>query len=197
MLFCSYALFVLRDKLLIEWLSNWAKWCALLWSVSTSCQVHQNFHFTWIKKVLGVAWNLQSIKNLLPLELSQYSKSGSMLSSSVQVAAHSDCSWLWNTLRVFARPSDPPKPEQCQRAAQRAWRLILPSKPSITLWHTLWGDCQTTCRGSNLDSNLSSAAWLTSCKGLSPPKPQHKLCGIPILFKSVTDANLRLILSYV
>ena len=44
------------------------------------------------KKVLGVALNLQSIKNLLTLELSQYCKSGSMSSSSEQVAAHSDCS---------------------------------------------------------------------------------------------------------
>ena len=49
---CSYALFVLRDQSLIERLSNWAKLCVLLWSVSTSCQFHQNFHFTWIKKCL-------------------------------------------------------------------------------------------------------------------------------------------------
>ena len=64
---------------------------------------------------------------------------------------------------VCARPSDPPK--QCRRAAQRAWLLILPSLPSITFWNRLQRDCQMTGRGSNLDSNLNSAAWSTGCKG--------------------------------
>ena len=64
---------------------------------------------------------------------------------------------------VCARLSDPHK--QSQRAVQRAWQLILPSKPSIAFWNSLWKDCQMTCRGSNLDSNLNSAAWPTSCKG--------------------------------
>ena len=63
---------------------------------------------------------------------------------------------------VCARPSDPRK--QSRRAAPRAWLLILPSKPSITFWNSLRRDCQMTCRGSNLDSNLNCAAWPTSCK---------------------------------
>ena len=42
--------------------------------------------------------HLQSIQTLLTLELSQYSKSGSMFSSSEQVAASSDCRRLGNTL---------------------------------------------------------------------------------------------------
>ena len=41
---------------------------------------------------------LQIIKTLLTLELSQYLKSGSMFSSSEQVAASSDCSRLGNTI---------------------------------------------------------------------------------------------------
>ena len=53
-------------------------------------------------------------------------------------------------------PSDLPK--LCLRAAPRAWPLILPSKTSITFWNSLWRDCQKTSRGSNLDSNLNSAA---------------------------------------
>ena len=63
---------------------------------------------------------------------------------------------------VCARLSDPRK--QSRRAAPRAWPLILPSKPSITFWNSLRRDCQMTCRGSNLNSNLNSAAWPTSCK---------------------------------
>ena len=61
---------------------------------------------------------------------------------------------------------------QCRRAqaAPRAWRLILPSTPSITFWNSLQRDCQMTItgKGSNLDSNLNSgysATWPTSCKG--------------------------------
>ena len=91
---------------------------------------------------------------------------------------------------VCARLSNPPN--QCQRAAPRAWPLISPSKPSITFWNSLRSDCQMTGRGSNLDSK--SQTW-TLCpdqqvvKFLLPPKSQHKLCGFWILFKSVTDAK--------
>ena len=88
---------------------------------------------------------------------------------------------------VCARPSDPPK--QCQRAAPRAWPLILPFKPSITFWNSLQNDCQMTSRASNLDSNLNSAAWPTSCKGLSLRNRSNKLCGVWIFLKSVTDAK--------
>ena len=98
------------------------------------------------------AQNLQSIKTLLTLELSQYRKSGSMFSSSEPVAARSDCRRLGNALC----PSDPRK--QSRRAAPRAWPLILPSKPSITVWNSLRRDCQMTGRGSNLNSNLNCAA---------------------------------------
>ena len=60
--------------------------------------IPSTFYFTWKKKWLVAAWNLQSIKTLLTLELSQYLKSGSMFSSSKQVAALSDCSLIGNTL---------------------------------------------------------------------------------------------------
>ena len=55
-----------------------------------------------------------------------------------------------------ARLSD--KPKLCQSAAPRAQPLILQSKPSTVF-------CQMTGRGSNLGSNLNSAAWSTGCKG--------------------------------
>ena len=45
-----------------------------------------------------------------------------------------------------------------------------PRKPSITFWTSLQRDCQMTCRGSNLDSNLNCAAWPTSCKGFIASK---------------------------
>ena len=133
----------------------------------------------------------QSIKTLLTLELSQYRKRGSMFSSSKQVAASSDCSRLENAL-CLSSPVCPAhcggEQEQSRRAAPRAWQLILPSNPLITFWNSLWRDCQMTGRSSNLDSNLNSATWPTSCKGLKPLKSQHKLCGVWIL-KSATDAK--------
>ena len=48
-------------------------------------------------------------------------------------------------------------------AAHRTRPLILQSKTSITFWNSLRRDCQMTGRGSNLDSNLNSAAWPISC----------------------------------
>ena len=48
--------------------------------------------------------------------------------------------------------------KQSQRAAPRAWQLILPSEPLITFWNRFWRDCQMSGKGSN--SNL---AWPTSC----------------------------------
>ena len=110
------------------------------------------------KKCLIAAQNfkVQSIKNLF-----------------ARVACFPQASWSWPTATASnwdmetpcgcARPSDQRK--QSQMAAPRAWQLILPSKPLITFWNSLWRDCQMTGRGSNLDSNLNSAAWPTSCKG--------------------------------
>ena len=68
------------------------------------------FHFTWKKKWLVTARNLQSIKTLLALELSQYRKSGSMFSSSEPVAARSDCRRLGNALCLCS----PVRPAQAE-----------------------------------------------------------------------------------
>ena len=81
-----------------------------------------------------------------PIELSQYRKSGSMFSSSEPVAATAANS---ETPCICARPSDPRK--QCRRAAPWAWPLILPSKPSITFWNSLWINCQGLKLGLKLE----------------------------------------------
>ena len=60
-------------------------------------QLLANFHIEKTKWLV-VAQNLQSIKTLLTLELSQYCKSGSMFSSSEPVASSSDWSRLGNAL---------------------------------------------------------------------------------------------------
>ena len=139
MLFCSYIICLLRNQWLMERLRE-AMGAALVFFIS-----HEK------KKWLVAARNLQSIKTLLTLELSQYRKNGSMFSSSEPVAARSDCRRLGNA-SVCARQSYPRK--QSLRAAPRAWPLILPSKPSITFWNSLRRDCQMTGMGSNLDSNF-------------------------------------------
>ena len=60
------------------------------------------------EKWLVAARNLQSIKTLLSLELSQNRKSGSMFSSSEPVAARSDCSRFGNALCLCSpvRPAE-------------------------------------------------------------------------------------------
>ena len=130
------------------------------------------------------AQNLQSIKTLLILELSQYCKSGSTFSSSKHIVAGSDCSRLWNVLCLCS----PNLPKPCRSSATRDWQLILQSKPTIVFCDSLRGDCQMTCRGSNFDSNLNSAARPTKCEGLSAQKSLKKLCGVWILVESVKDA---------
>ena len=50
-------------------------------------------------------------------------------------------------------------------------------------------DCQMTCRGLNLDSNLNSAAWPMGCRGLSALKTQNNLCWVWI-FRSDVNAKI-------
>ena len=139
-----------------------AKRCALPWSATTSGQFHRKFHFTW-KKWLVAARNLQSIK---PCWLLNWASIARVVARFLQASRSRPAATAADseTPCVCARPSDPRK--QSRRAAPRAWPLILPSKPSITFWNSLRRDCQMTCRGSNLDPNLNSAAWPTSCKDL-------------------------------
>ena len=82
----------------------------------------------------------------------------------------------------------PNLPKQCRSSATRDRQLILQSKPTIVFCDSLRGDCKMTCRGSNFDSNLNSAARPTKCEGLSAQKSLKKLCGVWILVESVKDA---------
>ena len=122
-----------------EWLKDGAKQWALLWSATTSRQFHRKFHVAWKQKWLVGAGNLQIIKTLLTLELSQFREIGIKISSSEPVAASRDCSQLGIALclclPVTGSPSDPTK--LCQSAAPKAWHLILQSKPSIVFWNSL------------------------------------------------------------
>ena len=141
------------------------------------------FHFRWQKKWLVAARNLQSIKTSLTLELSQYSKSGSMFFSSEPTATTADS----ETPCACARPSNLHK--QSRTAAPSAWPLILPSKPLITFWNRLWRDCQMTGRGSILYSNLNSATWPASCKGFIASEITALTVWSSNSFKFVTDAK--------
>ena len=161
MWFCSYVIFLLRDEWMIERFSE-AMGEALI--SNNFSQILWKFHFTWKKKWLVAAQNLQSIKTLLALEVSQYRKSGSimMFSLSKPVAARSDCRLLENALCLCL----PVRPAQAEpESGPKSLAVDLPSKPSITFWNSLRRDCQMTCRGSNLDPKLNCATWPMSCKG--------------------------------
>ena len=138
---------------------NLAKRWARIWSTTSSRQLHRKFHFTWKKKRPEI---YKALKPFLNLELSQYSKSGSMVSSSEPAAARSDCRRLGNALCLCW----PVRPAQAvPESGPKSLAVDLPSKPSITFWNSLWRDCQMTCRGLNFDLDLNSAAWPMSCKG--------------------------------
>ena len=165
MLFCSYVIFLLRDQWLIERLSE-AMGAALVGNNFSPIPSKFSFHMKKksdssrpeIYKALKPYWllNWVSIARVVAC-FPQASRS-----RPAATAADSE------TPCVCARPSDPRK--QSWRVAPRAWPLILPSKPSIAFWNSLWRDCQMTGRGSNLDSNLNSAAWPMSCQGFIASK---------------------------
>ena len=145
------------------------------------------------EKSVVTALYLQSIKTFLTLQLSRYCKSGSMFSSSEPVAASSDCRRLGNALCLCSPVLPAPAVAQSKRAAPRAWPLILPSKPSINFWNSLQRDCQF--------ARWPAGAWTWTqtwtvppdqrvVKVLSAPKPQNKLCGVSILFRSIKNAEI-------
>ena len=111
---------------------------------------HRNFHFTWKKK--SDSSRPKNYKALKPCWLLNWVSIARVVAcfpqatSSLPTATAADS----ETPCVCARPSDPRK--QSRRAAPRAWQLILPSKPLIAFWNSLWRDCQMTGRGSKLDS---------------------------------------------
>ena len=179
-----------------EWLHDGAKQWAILWSATTSHQFHSKFHFIWKismkKKWLVAARNLQIIKTLLTLELSQYRESGSTFSSSEPVAARSDCHRLGNAL-CLCLPVCPAQavPERDPKSSA----FDLQSKTSIVFWnHSLslleW-----------LPNGLQGAQTWTQTwtlppdqrvvKVLSALKSQNKLCGVWIPFKGqlLVDIN--------
>ena len=76
--------------------------------------------------------------------------------------------------------------QDSNRLTPRPWTMTLQSKPPYS-WSSLKKWWPMTSWGLNLDSNWNSAAWPTSCKGLSldsppgvriRPKPQNQLWGV-------------------
>ena len=93
-----------------------------------------------------------------------------MFSSSEPVAARSDCHRLGNAL-CLSRCS----PVRPAAEPESGWRLILPSKPSITFWNS-----------ETFDYLLEQPLERTLCrltKGLLPPKSQDELCGVDANFE--------------
>ena len=109
-----------------------------------------------------------------------------MFSSSEQVAARSYCSWLGNTLcscspvlPAQAVPESGPKSLAIDFAAKTFDYLL--EHPSERLQ-----DNRQAFKASNLDSKPPDQRVV---KLSLPPKSHYKLCGVWILFKSVTDAK--------
>ena len=165
MLFCSYVIFLHRDQGLIERFSK-AMGKALVCNNFLPIPSKFSFHMKkksesslpGIYKALKPCWLLNWVS--IARVVACFPQASRPRPAATAADSETPC--------VCARPSDPRK--QSRRAAPRAWPLILPSKPSITFWNSLWRDCQMTSRGSNLDPNLNSATWPTSCKGLIASK---------------------------
>ena len=162
------------------------------WSTTTSRQFHQKFHFTW-KKRPGPAARVTphgpkftkhqfAIKTFfLNLELSQHHKCGRTFSSSEPVAAAAEF--------VPARPTSP----SCAGARPQElghWFCSQNLRLSSETLAAFGSDCQMTGRGSNLDSNSSSAADQRVVKTLSASKSQNNLCGVWILLRFIENVEI-------
>ena len=90
-LFCSYVIFLLSDECMIA-RSSKAMGAALICKNFSSIPSKISFHIK--KKSVVTAQYLQSIKTFLILEVSQYRKSGSTLSSNEPDSARSYCRQL-------------------------------------------------------------------------------------------------------
>ena len=104
MLLCSYVICLLRDQWMIARLSE-ALGAALVSNNLLLFPSKISFHMK--KKWLVAALHLQSILTFSTVDLSQYSNSGSMFSSSEPVTASTTAADL-ETPCVCALPSDPP-----------------------------------------------------------------------------------------
>ena len=116
--------------ILTESHSETNKW-VMLWLVTTSCQLHQKFHFTW----KTISFHCPK----LTLELSQYSKSGSTFSSSerLQQTRKRSVSEL-----IFACPNRPSCAEQPKELGYWFCSQNLRLSPGIAFR----SDWQMTCR---------------------------------------------------
>ena len=150
MLFCSYFIswFLLRDQWVNDWSKDWAKQWARLWLAQLLANSIKNFISREKQIDSALTYIYKALKTFVTLELSQYRKSGSTLSSSEPVAAHRDCSRLGNAL-CLCSPVRPPK--LYLSVAPRAWPLNLQSKPSIIFWNSL--------RDSGVIARWPAGAW--------------------------------------
>ena len=118
-------------------------------------------------KFVVMAQKLPSNKPFLTLKLSQCFWPSKLaqtksVSSSEPAAASSNCRWLGNILclclTVRPAPSDHPRPQAVPKRCPKRSAILGSGISSRS-------DCQMTCRGSNLDSNLNPTALPTTSKG--------------------------------
>ena len=173
-------------------IERWAQQSAGLWSVTSSCKIHQNFIFTW--KIISLSL-LKFSKALKPFWLWNW-VSLARVAALLPITAQSNCCRIGNNLCLWlaVRPAKavlewaPVRPKQLNHwfctQNLRLTKFNLPFETVLGSDGQMTGkDCQW-----NLDSNLNSATWSTICKSLSALKLklQNKLCGLWICQANMT-----------
>ena len=166
--------------------------CRIWWFVGNNfLPILLKISFHMKKKVTHRARNLQIIKALLTLELSQDSKRGSIFTSSELVAASSNCSRLGNSL-CLCLPLLPVHPAQALLElgpkslaidfAVKTFDCLLDWPLAvIARWPAgAWSWTQTW--------TLQPEQWVVEI--WSALKPQNNLCGVRIIFRSDTTAEI-------
>ena len=165
MLFCSYVIFLLRDQWMIARLSE-AMGAALVGNNFSPIPSKFSFHM----KKKSDSSRPEIYKALKPYWLLNWFSIARVVACFPQASRSRPSATAADSKRpvfVLARPT------RASRAWERPQELgcwFCPSTPLITFWNSLWRDCQMTGKGSNLDSNLNSAAWSTSCNGFIASK---------------------------
>ena len=181
--FCSYVIFLLRDQWLIERLGE-AMGSVLVCNKFLPIPSTVSFH---MKKKWLCCPKFTSIKTLLTLELSQYLKSGSICFPQASLLQPAATAAYLETPCVCVLA--------CPTRASSAW--VLPQGRwfcSLNLWLP-----SGTAFGEIARWPAEAQAWTQTwtlqhdqrvVKVSSPPKSQHKLCGVWILLSPLLMPNL-------
>ena len=170
MRFSSYVIFLLRVSETNKWSKHGANQWVWLWSATSSRQFHRKFHFAWKQ---NCSLRPEIYKSTKPCWLLNWVR----IARAVACFHQASLSLPAATFLCLSSPIWPAQavPERGPKSsANDDGHWFCRQNLQLSSGIAFGSDCQMIGRGSNLDSNLNSAAWPTGCRGFTCseiPKP--------------------------